>query len=180
MPIDRRESQTRSGPQGTPRLHWEWEQWERLSKELSTHTNEWTTVSECVSASTSTHHGPYILIKIDDVDTNFERGATKRWLYDQLTIVFLLLICLALLSSAAAASSSSSSSSCCSTVALALKSFLALETGWTIFVSDLGIQNISQVRVSHICMAPESSWGEVIDFEWAASATISTSSSRYR
>jgi len=38
--------------------------------------------------SMSTHHAQYILIKIDDVDTNFERGATRQCLYDQLTIDF--------------------------------------------------------------------------------------------
>lgn len=178
MPIDRRESQTRSGPQGTPRLHWEWEQWERLSKELSTHTNEWTTVSVWVRVRVLiTGHTYWSKLMM------LTRTLNEAQRSDDFTISlrsFSFLHCLALLSSASAAAASSSSSSSCSTVALALKSFLALETGWTIFVSDLGIQNISQVRVSHICMAPESSWGEVIDFEWAASATISTSSSRYR
>lgn len=116
MPIDRRSREPNTiGPARHHGWQWEWDcdwdwdwewKWEWEEWVLSTDM-KWMNECVCVSASTSTHHGPYILIKIDDVDTNFERGATKRWLYDQLTIVTLLFSCL--LSPASASSSFSSS-----------------------------------------------------------------------
>lgn len=59
---------------GCPVAEWKWEwewkwNWERVPGQLSRASRR---------ANTRSFDGQYILIKIDDVDTNFERAPNKR------------------------------------------------------------------------------------------------------
>lgn len=134
---------------GCPMAAWKWEckwNWERVPGQLS---------RDSRGANTRSFDGQYILIKIDDVDTNFERAPNKRWwLYDRQALS--TSTTRRDVDSTPPASLSVSTMLFLSLSLSLLKGFLPIFTKcWTIFPSVFRLGNNnnnsmnSQVRVSH-------------------------------